>query len=130
MSGDGKTAGRLIVIADDDADVLDLVRFRLEQGGYETAAADDGEEALRLVRERHPDLCVLDVMMPRLNGFQVVEALRADVATEGIPVLLLTATVQDKDIALGFEAGANDYLRKPFDPQELLARVEALLAPR
>jgi DNA-binding response OmpR family regulator len=130
MSGDGETAGRLIVIADDDADVLDLVRFRLEQGGYETAAADDGEEALRLARERHPDLCVLDVMMPRMNGFQVVEALRADGATEAIPVLLLTATVQDKDISRGFEVGANDYLRKPFDPQELLARVEALLAPR
>ena len=126
MSPDGRN-DKLILIADDDGDVLDLVRFRLDQGGYDTITAGNGEEALKLARERLPDLCVLDVMMPKLNGFQVVQALRDARTTEGIPVLLLTATVQDRDIAHGLEVGADDYLRKPFDPHELQARVAALL---
>jgi DNA-binding response OmpR family regulator len=117
----------LVLIADDDADLLDLVRYRLDQGGYETITAVNGAEALELARERLPDLCVLDVMMPKMNGFEVVQALREARNTERIPVLLLTATVQDRDIAHGLEVGANDYLRKPFDPQELSARVEALV---
>jgi DNA-binding response OmpR family regulator len=126
VSPDGRN-DKLILIADDDGDVLDLVRFRLDQGGYDTITAGNGEEALKLARERLPDLCVLDVMMPKLNGFQVVQALRDARPTEGIPVLLLTATVQDRDIAHGLEVGADDYLRKPFDPHELQARVAALL---
>jgi DNA-binding response OmpR family regulator len=126
VSPDGRN-DKLILIADDDGDVLDLVRFRLDQGGYDTLTAGNGEEALKLARERLPDLCVLDVMMPKLNGFQVVQALRDARTTEGIPVLLLTATVQDRDIAHGLEVGADDYLRKPFDPHELQARVAALL---
>jgi DNA-binding response OmpR family regulator len=126
VSPDGRN-DKLILIADDDGDVLDLVRFRLDQGGYDTITAGNGEEALKLARERLPDLCVLDVMMPKLNGFQVVQALRDARPTEAIPVLLLTATVQDRDIAHGLEVGADDYLRKPFDPHELQARVAALL---
>ena len=126
MSPDGGN-DKLILIADDDGDLLDLVRFRLDQGGYDTITAGNGEEALKLARERLPDLCVLDVMMPKLNGFQVVQALRDSRPTEGIRVLLLTATVQDRDIAHGLEVGADDYLRKPFDPHELQARVAALL---
>jgi DNA-binding response OmpR family regulator len=118
---------KLILIADDDGDLLDLVRFRLDQGGYDTITAGNGEDALKLARERLPDLCVLDVMMPKLNGFQVVQALRDARSTERIRVLLLTATVQDRDIAHGLEVGADDYLRKPFDPHELQARVAALL---
>jgi DNA-binding response OmpR family regulator len=117
----------LILIADDDDDVLDLVRFRLDEGGYQTISAVNGAEALELARQRLPDLCVLDVMMPKMNGFEVVQALREARNTENIPVLLLTATVQDRDVAHGLEVGANDYLRKPFDPQELQARVEALM---
>jgi DNA-binding response OmpR family regulator len=118
---------KLILIADDDDDLLDLVRFRLDQGGYQTITAENGADALDLARERLPDLCVLDVMMPKMNGFEVVQALREARHTENIPVLLLTATVQDRDVAHGLEVGANDYLRKPFDPQELQARVEALI---
>jgi DNA-binding response OmpR family regulator len=128
MSANGAGEHELVLIADDDADILDLVRFRLEQNGYRTVAAGNGQDALELAQARLPDICILDVMMPKLNGFEVVEALRAGERTEGIPVLLLTATVQDKDIAHGFDVGANDYLRKPFDPQELEARVEALLS--
>jgi DNA-binding response OmpR family regulator len=120
----------LILVADDDADILNLVRFRLEQNGYETVSAADGQQALELARERDPDLCILDVMMPKLTGFQVLEALRSDPDTDGIRVIILTATVQDRDIARGFEVGADDYLRKPFSPQELQARVATLLRGR
>ena len=118
----------LVLIADDDPDVLDLVRYRLDQRGYATITAANGADALDLARERLPNLCVLDVMMPKLNGFEVVQALREARNTESIPVLLLTATIGDRDVAHGLEVGANDYLRKPFDPQELSARVEALVA--
>jgi DNA-binding response OmpR family regulator len=87
----------------------------------------NGEEALALVRERLPDVCVLDVLMPKLDGLEVVQAMRGDERTSAIPVLILTATPQDPDIARGFEAGADDHLRKPFNPRALQARVTALL---
>jgi DNA-binding response OmpR family regulator len=117
----------LVLVADDDEDILGLVSFRLERSGYEVAAAKDGEEALRLARELSPALVVLDVMMPRLDGYEVTRRLREDEATRGIPVILLTALAQEADVARGFESGADDYLRKPFSPQELAARVQAVL---
>jgi len=120
----------LVVVADDDPDILALVAFRLERAGYEVAQAADGEEALRLTRERGPDLAVLDVMMPKLTGVDVTRELRADEATRNIPVILLTARVQEADVARGFEAGADDYIKKPFSPQELQARVQAVLGRR
>jgi DNA-binding response OmpR family regulator len=127
VNGNSSTNGGLILIADDDPDILDLVRFRLAQEGYETMTATNGEEALDLARERPPDVCVLDVMMPKLNGFEVVQAMRTEEPLSKIPVLMLTATVQGRDIERGFAVGADDYLRKPFNPQELRARVAALL---
>jgi DNA-binding response OmpR family regulator len=120
----------LVLVADDDEDILGLVSFRLERSGYEVAAAKDGEEALRLARELSPALVVLDVMMPRLDGYEVARRLREDEATRGIPVILLTALAQEADVARGFESGADDYLRKPFSPQELAARVQAVLGRR
>jgi DNA-binding response OmpR family regulator len=127
VNGSSSTNGTLILIADDDPDILDLVRLRLGQVGYETVTAKDGQHALDLVRERSPDACVLDVMMPKMSGFEVVQAMRKDESLSEIPVLILTATVQDQDVARGFEVGADDYLRKPFNPRELQARVAALL---
>lgn len=127
MSDDGAP---LVLVADDDEDILGLVSFRLERSGYEVAAAKDGEEALRLARELSPALVVLDVMMPRLDGYEVTRRLRDDETTRGIPVILLTARAQEADVARGFEAGADDYLRKPFSPQELAARVQAVLGRR
>jgi DNA-binding response OmpR family regulator len=124
---DSDASRPVVLVADDDPDILDLVEFRLEQPGYEIVTAKDGEEALELAREGLPAVCVLDVMMPKLNGFEVVQAMREDAATRDIPVLFLTATVQDRDVARGFEVGGDDYLRKPFNPQELQARVAALL---
>jgi DNA-binding response OmpR family regulator len=116
-----------ILVADDDPDIRDIVSFRLERAGYETVAASDGDEALRLARDAALDLCILDVMMPKVNGFEVLRELRNDSSTRGVPVLMLTASVQDKDVARGFEIGADDYLKKPFNTAELLARVAALL---
>jgi DNA-binding response OmpR family regulator len=120
----------LVLVADDDPDILDLVRYRLERSGYEVATARDGLEAVRLAGELAPSLAVLDVMMPSLNGFEVTRRLREDPATREIPVILLTARAQESDVQEGFDAGADDYIRKPFSPRELSARVQAVLGRR
>ena len=121
---------RTVLVADDDEDILQLVSFRLERAGYTVVTAADGQQALAAARQHQPDLAVLDVMMPGLNGYEVTRQLRADPATAAIPVILLTARVQEADVSRGFEAGADDYLRKPFSPQELRSRVQAILARR
>jgi DNA-binding response OmpR family regulator len=120
----------LVVAADDDPLIRELIQFRLERSGYAVVTAADGHEALRLIREHRPDLVVLDVMMPGQNGYEVTRALRADEATRRIPIILLTARVQEADVSQGFDAGADDYLTKPFSPQELRARVQAILGRR
>jgi DNA-binding response OmpR family regulator len=120
----------VVLIADDDPDILELVKFRLERAGYDVLPARDGEEALQLLTERQPDLAVLDVMMPKLTGYDVTRRIRENDETRRIPVILLTARVQEADVARGFEAGADDYLKKPFSPQELRARVQAILGRR
>jgi DNA-binding response OmpR family regulator len=120
----------LVLVADDDPDILTLVGFRLERAGYEVLPARDGEEALALALERQPDLAILDVMMPKLDGYEVTQRLRDNPATSSMPVILLTARVQEADITRGFDAGADDYLKKPFSPQELRARVQAILGRR
>jgi DNA-binding response OmpR family regulator len=119
-----------VLVADDDPDILALVSFRLDRAGYDVVAAQDGEEALRLALEHAPDLAILDVMMPKLDGYEVTTRLRQNNATRRLPVILLTARVQEADIARGFEAGADDYVKKPFSPQELGARVQAILGRR
>ena len=98
MSGaEGEPAQPVVLAADDDEDILELVAFRLERSGYTVLRAHDGEEALRLAREEQPDLGVLDVMMPKLDGFEVTRRLRADAATSSTPIILLTARAQDAD---------------------------------
>jgi DNA-binding response OmpR family regulator len=120
----------VVLAADDDEDILALVTFRLERSGYTVLQARDGAEALELAREQTPDLAVLDVMMPKMDGFELTRQLRADEATSRMPIILLTARAQDTDVQQGFDAGADDYLRKPFSPQELRARVQAMLGRR
>jgi DNA-binding response OmpR family regulator len=120
----------VVLVADDDRDILDLLAFRLGRAGYEVVSASDGEEALRLATERRPDLAVLDVMMPKLDGYEVTRRMRADETTKRIPVILLTARVQEHDVARGFEVGADDYMKKPFSPAELRARVQAIIGRR
>jgi DNA-binding response OmpR family regulator len=119
-----------IVVADDEVDVRELVAYRLSRSGYEVVEASDGEQALRLALENPPDLAVLDVMMPKLDGYELTRRLRAEPSTQRVPVILLTARAQEADVSQGFEAGADDYLRKPFNPDELLARVRAVLGRR
>jgi len=117
----------VIVAADDDEDILALVAFRLGRAGHEVVTARDGEEALDLVLSRFPDLVILDVRMPKMTGIDVVRALRQVEATKAVPVILLTASVQEESVQSGFDAGANDYIKKPFSPHELVARVDAIL---
>jgi two-component system phosphate regulon response regulator PhoB len=117
----------VLLVADDDEDILTLVQLRLSRSGFEVIVARDGEEALRLVRERHPDLAVLDWMMPKSSGLEVLRAIRADTETAGIPVILLTARASEADVQEGLDAGAVDYIAKPFSPQELAARVHGIL---
>jgi DNA-binding response OmpR family regulator len=117
----------VVLAADDDEDILELIAFRLEHSGYTVLQARDGEEALDLARTSRPDLAVLDVMMPKIDGFEVTRRLREDDSTTRIPIILLTARTQEADIQRGFDAGADDYIRKPFSPQELRARVQAIL---
>ncbi|PVZ14577.1 response regulator transcription factor [Actinomycetospora cinnamomea] len=117
-----------VLVADDDPDVRDVVVFKLQQSGHEVLVAEDGGAALDLARSSRPDLAVLDVMMPRMTGLDVCRELRADRATAGIPVILLTARAQEGDIESGFAWGADDYLTKPFSPRELDSRVRAVLA--
>jgi DNA-binding response OmpR family regulator len=128
MSIDGTTAdGRpVVLVADDEEDIRVLVSFRLDRDGWDVVTAADGREALDLILERRPDIAVLDVRMPKLTGIEVLEQVRADDTVGDTPVILLSAGVQEDSIARGLEAGANEYMKKPFSPDELAARVEAV----
>lgn len=116
-----------ILVADDEEDLRELVTYRLTRSGYRVIGAGDGQEAFDLAAERTPDLMVLDVMMPKLDGYELTRRVRADASLRSIPVILLTARSQDSDVDRGFEVGADDYLRKPFNPDELVDRVRAVL---
>ncbi len=130
MSFDQRTSA-LVLAADDDVDILMLVQMVLEEEGYEVLTASDGEQALAMAIEHNPDLCVLDVMMPRLGGCEVTAGLRAADQTREIPVILLSARTQWEAVKRGREAGADEYLTKPFVPDDLQRSVRALLsAPR
>jgi len=117
----------LVLVADDEEDIRSLVSVRLKRAGYDVITAADGEEALLLVAARLPDLVVLDMMMPKATGLEVARNMREQAATKDIPIILLTARAQEADVVSGFEAGADDYMKKPFSPQDLQARVQALL---
>ncbi len=118
----------VVLVADDDADIRDLLSFKLEQAGLDVVAAEDGQAALRQARERHPTLAVLDVSMPGLSGIDVCRMLRADPDTADMLIIMLTARVQEQDVEGGFSAGADDYVTKPFSPRELVSRIQALLS--
>jgi two-component system phosphate regulon response regulator PhoB len=118
----------VVLVADDDADIRDLVAFKLEQVGLEVMAVGDGEAALEEARAMQPELAVLDISMPGLSGIDVCRMLRADPATAGMLIIMLTARVQEQDVEGGFSAGADDYVTKPFSPRELVSRIQALLS--
>ncbi len=118
---------RVLLIEDDPSSVR-LVSYTLEQEGYEVLTAMNGLDGLKKAREEAPDLLVLDVMLPGLDGFEVCRRLRADEQTAGLPVLMLSAKAQEIDKTTGLKVGADDYLAKPADPSEIMARVANLLA--
>jgi two-component system phosphate regulon response regulator PhoB len=121
------SGGERILVVDDEADILALVTYHLAKSGYRVSTAATGVEALRAAREECPALIVLDLMLPGMSGFEVLEQLRADANTGSIAVLMLTARRDEPDRIRGLSIGADDYLTKPFSPQELVLRVGAIL---
>jgi DNA-binding response OmpR family regulator len=113
-----------ILVVDDEATIVEFIRINLEKAGFEVVTAADGETALALATSEHPDLIVLDVMLPRRDGFEVCRELRRITST---PIIMLTARDDDIDKILGLELGADDYMTKPFNPRELVARIKAIL---
>lgn len=117
----------LILIAEDDLASREILEARLRSGGYEILTAQDGEEALALAQAHQPDLILLDIMMPRMDGLEACRRIKADSSLPFTPVIMVTARVGSKDVVAGLEAGANEYLTKPIDPESLLARVRSML---
>jgi two-component system, OmpR family, alkaline phosphatase synthesis response regulator PhoP len=115
-----------ILVVDDERHIVRLVQVNLERAGYEILTAYDGIEALDKVKTESPDMVVLDVMMPRMDGFEVLKHLQADPRYQNIPVIMLTAKAQDADIFKGWASGVSSYLTKPFNPRELLVFVERI----
>ena len=117
-----------IVVADDDVDIRELVEFKLSTLGHDVVAVSDGAAAVDACQAQRPDLAVLDVMMPGVSGLDAIRAIRADPALADLPVILLTARAHENDVETGLDAGADDYITKPFSPRELASRVHALLS--
>ena len=119
--------GKKIVLAEDDAHIARLIIFKLEREGYELLWAQDGEEALETIKKNKPDLILLDIMMPVMDGYEVLKKLKEDENLKSIPVIMLTAKGQEQDVIKGFEYGVEDYIIKPFRPAELAARIKKAL---
>ncbi|MBW2040328.1 MAG: response regulator [Deltaproteobacteria bacterium] len=123
-------SGEKILVVDDEEDILELVRYNLAQEGYQVTSVTSGEEALKQVRTGVPDLIILDLMLPGVDGLDVCKQLKNDTRTAHIPIVMLTAKGEETDIVIGLELGADDYITKPFSPKVLLARVKAVLRRR
>ena len=117
-----------VLIADDEPNILISLEFLMKREGHQVLLARDGEEALALIRSERPALVLLDVMMPRKNGFEVCQAVRADETLAGVKILMLTAKGRDTDVAQGLGVGADAYMTKPFSTKDLAARVREMLA--
>jgi DNA-binding response OmpR family regulator len=116
-----------ILVVDDEPEAVELLEFNLKQAGYVVSTAGDGADALKRARSQTPDMIVLDVMLPEMDGFEICKSLRLDSATAKIPIIMLTAKAAEIDRVLGLELGADDYLTKPFSPRELLLRIKKIL---
>jgi CheY-like chemotaxis protein len=117
-----------ILIAEDERDIRDLITFTLGFAGFEVVAAANGEEAVNLARQEFPDLILMDVRMPRMTGYEACAIMKADAKLKDIPVIFLSAKGQDSEIQTGLQAGAADYLLKPFAPDQLTERIQTVLA--
>jgi phosphate regulon transcriptional regulator PhoB len=127
----GDTPGRRptvrVLIAEDERDVAELIRYTLAREGFEVVVATNGADALRQAKDSRPDLVLLDLMLPQVNGWELCRRLKQDPATRALPVIMLTARSEEGDKVLGFELGADDYVTKPFSTRELVARVRAVV---
>lgn len=121
---------KTVLVVDDDPDILTLVRYNLAKEGFKVISSEKGEEALEKARKQKPDLVILDLMLPGMEGLEVCRSLRRDTETRSIPILMLTAKGEETDVVVGLEVGADDYLVKPFSPKVLVARSKALLRRR
>nr|MBP6788701.1 response regulator transcription factor [Promineifilum sp.] len=118
---------RRILVVDDDREVVRLIRAYLEQAGFEVLAAHDGDTAVHIIRRERPDLLLLDLMLPGKDGWEITRLVRGDATLAHIPIIMLTARVDDTDKIVGLELGADDYVTKPYNPREVVARVRARL---
>jgi two-component system phosphate regulon response regulator PhoB len=119
-----------IVVVEDEEDILELVRYNLAREGYQVTCATSGEEGLKAAKSKLPDLILLDLMLPGVDGLEVCKLVRSDSKTQHIPIVMLTARSEESDIVTGLELGADDYITKPFSPRVLIARVRAVLRRR
>ncbi len=117
----------VILVVDDERDILELLEFNLVKNGYQAVCVSSGEEALRAVRTQTPDLILLDLMLPAIDGLDVCRILKGDPRTRAIPVIIVSAKGEEADVVTGLELGADDYVTKPFSPRVLLARIRAVL---
>src|SRR4030043_143809 len=119
-----KIADNKVLIVEDDANLLETLKYNLRKEGYDVVTASDGEKAIEVARKEKPDLIILDIMLPKISGFEVCRILRKEMP---VPILMLTAKADETDKIVGLEIGADDYMTKPFSMRELLARVRAML---
>ncbi|OQY53117.1 MAG: DNA-binding response regulator [Desulfobacteraceae bacterium 4572_89] len=119
-----------ILIVDDEEDIIELIKYNLKNEGYSILTAPTGEQAIKTARYSHPDLMVLDLMLPGMDGLEVTKYLKNNEHTHDIPIVMLTAKGEESDIITGLELGANDYISKPFSPKILVARIRAILRRR
>jgi len=117
-----------VLIVEDDPVILRLLEVNFELEGFTVLLAHDGAEGIAVARDQHPDLVISDIMMPHTSGLELVSALRSDADTKAIPIILLSAKAQTSDLKVGMDAGADDYVTKPFEPLDLVARVNELLS--
>jgi two-component system, OmpR family, alkaline phosphatase synthesis response regulator PhoP len=120
-------SGKQVLVVDDEEDILELVRFNLSMEGYRVKCAATGEAAIESIRSTHPDLMILDLMLPGMDGLEVTRFLKKNLETRNIPIVMLTAKTEETDVLTGLEMGADDYVTKPFSPRILAARVKAVL---
>src|SRR5207245_4232186 len=119
--------GPRVLVVEDERDVADLIGYNLAKEGYDVQLVGNGADALKLARESRPEVILLDIMVPQLNGWEVCRRLKKDPELAAIPVIMVSGRVEEGDKVLGFEVGADDYVTKPFSPRELIARVRAVL---
>ena len=118
---------KMILLVDDEKDLVSTIKMRLDHYGYDIIAAYDGQEALEKVRNKKPDLIILDLMLPKIDGYKVCSMLKLDEKYKDVPIIIFTARAQESDRKLALECGADDYIVKPFEPQILLDKIKVLL---